>query len=253
MNSPKTPGASAEQLANRAVQPRGPAMAKRLVDAGLATMAPDRARVRMVEGLKSIGVRDAQVLEAMQTVPRHVFVEDGLASRAYEDSALPIGFGQTISKPSTVARMLELVLEGMSPERRSAAHGLEIGTGCGYQAAVLAQMIGDVVSIERLRELHEQARSNLRPFRQPNLRLVYGDGRLGAQSAAPFDVVVVAAAADAIADPWLLQLKVGGRLIAPVKSGQGQVLQLVERSAQDQWQLTSLDAVRFVPLKAGTR
>jgi protein-L-isoaspartate(D-aspartate) O-methyltransferase len=228
-------------------------MEKRLVDVARATMAPERARVRMVEDLKALGVRDADVLQAMGSVPRHVFVEDGLASRAYDDSALPIGFGQTISKPSTVARMLELVLQGLSTEQRRMAHGLEIGTGCGYQATVMAQILGDVVSIERLRDLHEQARSNLRPFRQPNLRLVFGDGRNGAQAAAPFDVVVVAAAADAIADAWLLQLKVGGRLIAPVKMGERQVLQLVERSASDQWQLTSLDAVRFVPLKAGTR
>ncbi len=217
-------------------------------------LASERARARMIEGLRGIGVRDAGVLAAMDAVPRHVFVEPGLASRAYEDVALPIGHAQTISKPSTVARMLELAVAHLSPAARRSAIALEIGTGCGYQAAVIAQLMGEVISVERLRALHELARANLRSLRQPNLRLVFGDGREGVPQAAPFDAIVVAAAGEAIPDELLLQMKIGGRLVAPIVSPKGgQSLHLVERASAESWQLTVLDAVRFVPLRAGTR
>lgn len=218
-------------------------------------LASDRARQRMVDGLRAVGVRDAGVLHALAEVPRHQFVEAALASRAYEDVALPIGHGQTISKPSTVARMLELAGAQLGSSERRQARVLEVGTGCGYQAAVMAKVFGEVISIERLKALHELARANLRPMRQPNLRLVFGDGRLGVAQAAPFDAIVLAAAGESIADELLLQMKVGGRLIAPIASatGQGQSLHLVERAGEDDWHLTVLDAVRFVPLRAGTR
>jgi len=215
-------------------------------------LASDSARRRMVEGLRSIGIRDPDVLAAMELVPRHQFVEQALASRAYEDVALPIGHGQTISRPSTVARQLELAVASVPRGRRRAAKALEVGTGCGYQAAVLAVLFGEVVSIERVRGLHETARANLRPLRLPNLRLAFGDGRLGAPSSAPFDAIVVAAAGHAIPDELLEQMQVPGRLLAPVELQGGQAMHLVERVSRDSWELTVLDAVRFVPLRAGT-
>ncbi len=215
-------------------------------------LASQSARRRMVEGLRSIGIRDPDVLTAMEQVPRHAFVEPGLASRAYEDVALPIGHGQTISRPSTVARMLEMAVATVPRGQRRAAKALEVGTGCGYQAAVLAALFGEVVSIERVRGLHETARVNLRALRLANLRLAFGDGRLGAPSSAPFDAIVVAAAGHAIPDELLTQMQVPGRLLAPVERPGGQALHLVERLARDSWELTVLDAVRFVPLRAGT-
>ncbi len=214
-------------------------------------MASDRARARMVQNLRDLGIRSAVVLEAMGSVPRHLFIDQALASRAYDDVSLPIGHEQTISKPSTVARMLEISLAGLDEARRGAATVLEIGTGCGYQAAVLAQLCGQVVSIERLRALHEQARANLRALRIPNLRLVHGDGRAGVAQAAPYDAIVVAAAAgDEVPEALLGQMKVGGRLVAPV-GVERQSLHLVERTGKFDWELTILDAVRFVPLQVG--
>jgi len=215
-------------------------------------LASERARQRMVASLRSMGVRDEGVLQAMERVPRHLFIEAGLASRAYEDVALPIGHGQTISRPSTVARMIEAIAEPIAPEARRRAKVLEVGTGCGYQAAVLAAVFGEVVSIERVRGLAEAARANLRPLRLGNLRLVFGDGQLGAPSAAPFDAIVVAAAGEEIAQALLLQMRVPSRLLAPIDQGGRQSLHLVERVGSESWHLTMLDAVRFVPLKAGT-
>ncbi len=215
-------------------------------------LAPERARQRMVASLRASGIRDEGVLEAMQQVPRHLFVEDALASRAYEDVALPIGHGQTISKPSTVARMIEIIAATIPREARSRAQVLEVGTGCGYQAAVLAEVFGEVVSIERVRGLAEDARARLRPLRLGNLRLVFGDGRLGAPSAAPFDGILLAAAGAEIPEELLLQMKVPSRLLAPIDSGGRQSLHLVERVGNETWHLTVLDAVRFVPLRAGT-
>ena len=236
--TPPAPGAG-----RHAVQPAVPQ--------GLG-LASDSARRRMVAGLRAIGIRDPDVLAAMEQVPRHQFVEQALASRAYEDVALPIGHGQTISRPSTVARQLELAVACVPPGRRRAAKALEVGTGCGYQAAVLAVLFGEVVSIERVRGLHETARANLRQLRLPNLRLAFGDGRLGAPGSAPFDAIVVAAAGHAIPDELLEQMQVPGRLLAPVEHRGGQAMHLVERVSRDSWELTVLDAVRFVPLRAGT-
>ena len=217
-------------------------------------LVSERARLRMVETLRGQGVAPPAVLRAMSTVPRHVFVEHGLASRAYEDVALPIGHGQTISKPSTVARMIQLMVDGVPENKLKSLKVLEIGTGCGYQAAVLAQFVADVVSVERVRWLHELARTHIRPFRLPNLRLVFGDGSVGVPAGAPYDAMISAAAAERIAEDWLLQLQVGGRLVAPVKSAtsDAQSLHVVDRVADDDWSLTVLDSVRFVPLRSGT-
>ena len=215
-------------------------------------LGSERARQRMVVSLRSIGIRDAGVLEAMERVPRHLFVDAGLASRAYEDVALPIGHGQTISRPSTVARMIETIVAPIPPAARRQAKVLEVGTGCGYQAAVLAAVFGEVVSIERVRGLAEGARANLRQLRLGNLRLVFGDGRLGAPTAAPFDAVIVAAAGVEISDELLMQMRVPSRLLAPIETDGRQSLHLVERVGSESWHLTVLDAVRFVPLRAGT-
>lgn len=215
-------------------------------------LASERARQRMVDALRAVGIRDPGVLEAMGRVPRHLFIEAALASRAYEDVALPIGHGQTISRPSTVARMIETIAAHIAPAQRRAAKVLEVGTGCGYQAAVLAAVFGEVVSIERVRGLAESAREKLRPLRLGNLRLVFGDGRLGAPSAAPFDAIVVAAAGEEIAEELLLQMQVPSRLLAPIAQAGKQSLHLVERVGAQDWRLTVLDAVRFVPLRTGT-
>ncbi|MDR5750836.1 MULTISPECIES: protein-L-isoaspartate(D-aspartate) O-methyltransferase [unclassified Caballeronia] len=211
-------------------------------------LTSERVRERMVERLRANGIADARVLNAMSVVPRHMFVDPGLAAQAYEDAALPIGHHQTISKPSVVARMIELVAAG-----RSLAKVLEIGTGCGYQAAVLSQVATEVYSIERVRPLSERAKLNLRPLRVPNIRLHYGDGRLGLPPAAPFDAIVIACAGLCVPQALLEQLAVGGRLVAPVGSqdAQSQVLTLVERVSPTQWRKSQLDRVFFVPLKSG--
>lgn len=215
-------------------------------------LTSERARAAMVQGLRDSGIRDAQVLAALNTVDRHRFVEAGLASRAYEDIALPIGYGQTISRPFTVARMIELVAEPLSVEQRRRAKVLEVGTGCGYQAAVLAQVFGEVISIERIRSLHENARANLRHLRQSNLRLLLGDGHIGVPSAAPFNAIVLAAAGTSIPDDLLIQMELGGRLIAPIQSQSGQQsLHFVERAMPAEWRLSVLDSVRFVPMRVG--
>ncbi|MGD7435360.1 protein-L-isoaspartate(D-aspartate) O-methyltransferase, partial [Ralstonia pseudosolanacearum] len=197
-------------------------------------------------------------------VPRHLFVDAGLASQAYEDAALPIGHQQTISKPSVVGRMIELLLRERPEPSAQAAQApaqplsrvLEIGTGCGYQAAVLSQVAGEVYSIERIRPLHEKAKANLRPLRVPNIRLHYGDGMLGLPKAAPFDAIIVAAAGLEVPQALLDQLAIGGRLIAPVArdraGGPSQQLVLIERRGRFQFHSTALEGVFFVPLKSGT-
>ena len=205
-----------------------------------------RTRDRMVTRLREQGIVDEAVLAAMAQVPRHLFVDEALSSRAYEDTALPIGFEQTISQPYVVARMIE-ALRG--PEERPLGKVLEVGTGCGYQAAVLAQLAKEVYSIERIQGLHERARANLRPMRVANLRLAWGDGYQGLPEAAPFDAIIVAAAAPRMPAALLAQLAPGGRLIAPVGTT-AQQLQWMERTASGVIE-RALDLVHFVPLRAG--
>jgi protein-L-isoaspartate(D-aspartate) O-methyltransferase len=207
-----------------------------------------RVRDRMVERVRELGVRDARVLEALRIVPRHLFVDEALASRAYEDTALPIGHGQTISQPYIVARTAELALEDL-PDAR-AARVLEVGTGCGYAAAVLAQLFGEVVSIERVRALHERARENLRPLRLSNVRLIFGDGAQGIAAAAPYHCIVAAAAADEIPPAWIEQLEVGGRIVAPVGTW-NQHLMTAIKDADGRVQKSRKEPVRFVPLRGG--
>jgi protein-L-isoaspartate(D-aspartate) O-methyltransferase len=207
-------------------------------------MTSQRTRDRMVARLREQGIADEMVLAAMGAVPRHLFVDQALASRAYEDSALPIGFEQTISQPYVVARMAEAARAG-----RELGRVLEVGTGCGYQAAVLARLAREVYSIERIQPLAEKARANLRPMRISNLRMVHGDGYKGLTEVAPFDAVIVAAAAAQVPQALLEQLAVGGRLVMPVGTTSQRLL-LVERTAQG-YKETQLEAVRFVPLRLG--
>jgi protein-L-isoaspartate(D-aspartate) O-methyltransferase len=210
-------------------------------------MTSQRTRARMIERLREMGIRNEAVLNAMAAVPRHVFVEEALASRAYEDTALPLGMGQTISQPFVVARMIELLLNG----RTSLGKTLEVGAGCGYQAAVLAQLTTDVFAIERLAPLLEKAKANMRQLKQFNVRLKHGDGRLGMPEAAPFDSIIVAAAGLEVPPALLEQLAVGGRLVLPVGTPE-QYLSFIERTPQG-FVEKRLDAVRFVPLLAGTQ
>lgn len=207
-------------------------------------MTSQRTRARMIERLRADGIRDERVLAAMAAVPRHIFVEEALASRAYEDTALPIGLKQTISQPFIVARMIELLAAG-----RDLGKTLEIGAGCGYQAAVLAQMAKDVYAVERIAQLLDKARANLRHLRLPNVRLKHADGSLGLADAAPFDTIILAAAALRVPQALLGQLALGGRMLLPLGGGE-QTLCMIERSVRGYTE-TRLDAVRFVPLVAG--
>ena len=213
-----------------------------------APLVSEAVRKAMVRRIAQQGVKNEAVLAAMESVPRHFFLEPGLASQAYVDTALPIGYHQTISKPSIVARMIEVMREGVDGKL---GRVLEIGTGCGYQAAVLAQVAGEVYSIERMRPLHELARSNLRALCIPNLRLHYGDGMLGLPQCAPFDGIILAAAGLDVPQALLDQMALGGRLIAPV--GQRvQRLKLVVRTKPNEWVADLLEPCHFVPMRPGT-
>lgn len=214
-------------------------------------------RLRMVQRLRLDGLRDERVLAALAQVPRHEFVDTALATQSYEDTSLPIGYGQTISKPSVVGRMIELMLSAPgAQERGHLGKTLEIGTGCGYQAAVLAQLSKQVVSIERLRPLHERARINLAAIKAHQIRLLYGDGMLGYPQGAPYDSIIAAAGGDDLPQAWFSQLAPGGRLVAPMTapSGRGQVLVVVDHvvDARGSHFVRSLqESVLFVPLKSG--
>ena len=190
----------------------------------------------------------------MGAIERHRFVDSALINQAYEDTSLPIGLGQTISKPGVVSRMLELMRNSQSGKL---GRVLEIGTGCGYQAAVLSLLATEVYSIERLRGLHDKARENLRYLRLPNLHLLFGDGMLGYAKGAPYAAIIAAAGGEAVPQAWVDQLAVGGRLVAPVmtpgapgSAGGSQALLVLDKTPQGLRQ-TVLEAVHFVPLKSG--
>ena len=208
-------------------------------------MTSQCTRGRMIERLREKGVRDEAVLAAMAAVPRHVFVEEALAHRAYEDTALPLGLGQTISQPYIVARMIEVLKAG----RAGLGRTLEVGAGCGYQAAVLAQLTDEVYAIERLEPLIARAKLNFRQVQEFRVRLKHGDGQLGLPEAAPFDTIILAAAAQRIPPLLLQQLALGGRMMLPLGTGE-QVLCLIERRPEG-FVESRLDAVRFVPLLSG--
>lgn len=208
-------------------------------------MTSQRTRGRMIERLREQGIRDERVLAAMASVPRHIFVGEALAHRAYDDTALPLILGQTISQPYVVARMIELLLTG----RQSLGKVLEVGAGCGYQAAVLGSLSRQVYAVERLAPLLAQARENLRLAKLSHVRLKHADGMVGLPEAAPFDTIIVAAAAPSVPQSLLNQLAPGGRLMLPLGVFD-QILCLFERTAQG-FAETRFDPVRFVPLLPG--
>lgn len=207
-------------------------------------MTSQRTRGRMIERLRAEGISDELVLAAMNAVPRHIFVDEALASRAYDDVSLPLGFGQTISRPYTVARMIELLRGGGTLNRV-----LEIGSGCGYQAAVLSQLAREVHTIERVQPLYERTVGCMREVRAVNVTAHYGDGARGLPEAAPFDGIIMAAAATHVPQALLEQLAPGGRMVLPLGAHE-QVLCLVERDAQG-YRETRFEAVKFVPLLMG--
>ncbi len=208
-------------------------------------MTSQRTRMRMVERLRAQGIRDEVVLSVLGEVPRHLFVDEALASRAYEDIALPLGFGQTISSPYTVARMSELARAGGALGRV-----LEIGTGCGYQATVLSRLAKEVYSIERLAPLLAKARKHFRELRGSNVRLRHGDGHVGMPEVAPFDAIVMSAAATHVPKSLMEQLEVGAKMILPMTQGGEQRLCVIERSAHGYIE-KKMDVVKFVPLLPG--
>ena len=207
-------------------------------------MTSQRTRARLIERLREQGIKDEAVLAAMFEVPRHLFVDEALASRAYDDVSLPINYNQTISQPYIVARMIE-ELCAAGPLGRV----LEIGTGCGYQAAVLAQVAREVYTVERIKPLYQRAKKQLSDLKIRNVSVRYADGSVGLPESAPFDGIIMAAAAPALSAVLREQLAVGGRMVLPV-GVQEQWLYLIERNAQG-FRETQLAAVRFVPLLIG--
>lgn len=257
--NPKVQGAG-EQRADRGTAERVPARTAKTGQTGAQAdgvgsswgsgwgLDSAAVRARMVQKLAEQGVQDPRVLAAMGLVERHRFVDSALANQAYEDTSLPIGLGQTISKPNVVARMLELLCQGaQAPLGRV----LEIGTGCGYQAAVLSQLVSEVYSMERLRGLHEKARRLLRPLSLRNVHLILGDGMLGYPKGAPYAGIISAAGGEDVPQAWLDQLALGGRVIAPTLTPSGhQALVVILKTAAG-FERQVLEAVHFVPLKSG--
>jgi protein-L-isoaspartate(D-aspartate) O-methyltransferase len=207
-------------------------------------MTSQRTRTRMIERLREQGIRDEMVLAAMNSVPRHMFVEEAISHLAYDDKSLPIGYAQTISQPYIVARMIEVLRDGKQLNRV-----LEIGTGCGYQAAVLAQVAREVYSVERILPLHERAVLTLKELHVTNVKSSYADGGLGLPELSPFDGIIMAAAATHIPQALLDQLAVGGRMVLPL-GAQEQTLHLIERDEQG-YHESNLETVKFVPLLMG--
>ena len=208
-------------------------------------MTSERTRVRLVKQLKAMGISSPQVLDAIQATPRHLFVDEGLASRAYENTALPIGHGQTISQPYIVARMTELLLEG------SLGKVLEIGAGCGYQSVILSQLADQVYAVERIAPLALKLREKIQQLRYRNILVRHGDGMDGWEDNGPYDAILVAAAPVVVPPKLLDQLKIGGRLVIPVGNEGQQALLLITREDEGSYNQQKLDAVSFVPMRAG--
>ncbi|GAB3761343.1 hypothetical protein GCM10028796_11430 [Ramlibacter monticola] len=237
-------------LAVRRTPAAAPVNAARGAPVGLG-LDSHAVRARMVQKLVAQGITDPRVIAAMNAVERHRFVDSALVNQAYEDTSLPIGLGQTISKPSVVARMIELLLAGRTDAQGRLGRVLEIGTGCGYQAAVLSHVASEVYSIERLRGLHDRARENLRAFRLPNVHLLFGDGMAGFAKGAPYAGIIAAAGGEAVPAQWTDQLAEGGRIVAPMVMPHGaQALVIVEKTA-GRLKHSVLEGVHFVPLKSG--
>lgn len=207
-------------------------------------MTSQRTRARLIDRLRRQGIKDEVVLAAMNAVPRHIFIDEALASRAYDDVSLPLGFGQTISQPYVVARMIEILRNG-----KPLNMVLEVGTGCGYQAAVLAQVARQVYSVERVQLLFERARENLHELQTKNVSVYYADGNTGLPDLAPFDGIIMAAAATHVPHALLHQLSAGGRMVLPLGAHE-QHLCLIERDTYG-FHETRLEPVKFVPLLMG--
>ena len=247
----KLPGASNAPAA-KPPAPALPAAGRLAVPTAVGTGLDSAAvRARKVQKLAAAGIVSPQVLQAMGAVERHRFVDSALGNQAYEDTSLPIGMGQTISKPSIVARMCELLVGAEGARAGGLGRVLEIGTGCGYQAAVLSVLAREVYTLERVRNLHEKARDNLRPFRLPNVHLLFGDGMLGYAKGAPYAAIIAAAGGDSVPQAWCDQLAVGGRLVAPMAVAGGQQMLLVIDKTVHGLKQNVLEPVHFVPLKSG--
>lgn len=209
-------------------------------------MTSRRTRERLVTRLKEQGIENSEILDVIRETPRHIFIDEALAHRAYEDTALPIGFNQTISQPYIVAKMTEVLLSEGPLD-----NVLEVGTGSGYQTAILAQLVGHVYSVERIKPLQERARQRLRQIGLRNVTLQHTDGGMGWSAKAPFDGILVTAAPEDVPAELLQQLRVGGRLVIPVGAA-AQQLKLIVRQSEDNFQTRVLEPVKFVPLLAGT-
>jgi protein-L-isoaspartate(D-aspartate) O-methyltransferase len=208
-------------------------------------MTSQRTRDRLINRLKDQGISHVELLSVMRELPRHLFVDEALASRAYEDTALPIGHGQTISQPHSVAKMTEILLDGI-PKKKV----LEIGTGSGYQTAVLSRLVERVYSVERIEPLQNQARERFYQLKHNNIRLKYSDGTWGWEENAPYDGIIVTCAPEEVPEALLKQLAPGGRLVIPVGGSGKQSLRVIVRNGSS-FEETVLDDVSFVPLLSG--
>lgn len=208
-------------------------------------MTSQRTRDRLIIRLKEQGIKSQKVLSVMKDVPRHLFMDEALATRAYEDTALPIGHGQTISRPFIVARMTEIILQGL-PKKKI----LEVGTGSGYQTAVLSQLVDRIYSVERIAPLQNQARERFYNLKLNNIKLKHSDGSWGWELNAPYDGIIVTCAPEEVPQELLKQLAPGGRLVIPVGGSDGQSLRVIDRVG-DSFEEETLDSVSFVPLLSG--
>jgi len=210
-----------------------------------------RTRQRLVERLTEKGIKDVRVLEAMRDTPRHLFLDEALASRAYEDLALPIGYQQTISQPYIVARMTEILIEDKKLEAQPIEKALEVGTGCGYQAAILSRFSKSVHSLERIKALHDKAAMNLKNLKIRNVRLLFDDGSNFRDSSENYDAILFAAAPLEVPSYFLDKLNVGGRLVAPIGDREVQDLSLIKKIGKDKYETKVVEKVLFVPFLGG--
>ena len=210
-----------------------------------------RTRQRLLERLTEKGIKDIRVLEAMRDTPRHLFLDEALASRAYEDLALPIGYQQTISQPYIVARMTEILIEDKKLESQPIDKALEIGTGCGYQAAILSRFSKSVLTIERIKALHDKAAKNLKKLKVRNVKLLFDDGSDLVEAKENYDAILFAAAPLEVPTYFLDKLSIGGRLVAPIGGGEVQDLSLIKRLSKNKYKTEVVEQVLFVPFLGG--
>ena len=210
-----------------------------------------RTRKRLLERLTEKGIKDIRVLEAMRDTPRHLFLDEALASRAYEDLALPIGYQQTISQPYIVARMTEILIEDKKLESQPINKALEIGTGCGYQAAILSRFSKSVLTIERIKALHDKAAKNLKKLKVRNVKLLFDDGSDLIEAKENYDAILFAAAPLEVPTYFLDKLSIGGRLVAPIGGGEVQDLSLIKRLSKNKYETKVVEQVLFVPFLRG--